>query len=470
MIRQALGLPHTPSTEDVSPPSDPSQTSRKRKASASSRGVSSLTAEQLAKKRANDREAQRAIRERTKAQIETLERRIQELTAQQPYQELQLVIRQKDAIQAENQEIKRRLTSILHIIQPLVGAQGLTELATAAHRNLTFNSHNDAQHNQFINSEPGQNDNRSLSHHTPTATSPQSPLGLQWQRSGQSGNGNRTLQSSVEALHNQRTNVQRGLELSESGERLSFNFLLDGQSSKHPNSTEKQAHSSSYPSLTTPAYAETGQSWAALPKNLSPTCPLDGILLKFLHSRQPETLNDGPAYPSVSSLLNPASSASVDPLSQVMVDIISKFPGITGLPQQVAILMSMFWYMRWCLHPTPEHYQRLPEWLRPTPAQLYEAHAVWIDYVPWPKLRDKLVTSKPGSYPFENWFIPFTTGISVNWPYEDTDCLLSTSNRDEPMVNPVFERHIVRLENWSLGPEFVEAFPALEGCARIQAK
>ena len=107
-------------------PTSPAQAGRKRKATSSSRGVASLTPDQLAKKRANDREAQRAIRERTKQQIESLERRIQELTSQQPYQELQVVIRQKDAIQAENDEIRRRLASIMSILQPIVGAQGLT--------------------------------------------------------------------------------------------------------------------------------------------------------------------------------------------------------------------------------------------------------------------------------------------------------------------------------------------------------
>lgn len=106
--------------------SSPAQAGRKRKATSGSRGVATLTPDQLAKKRANDREAQRAIRERTKQQIEALERRIQELTAQQPYQELQNVIRQKDAIQAENEEIRRRLASIMSILQPIVGAQGLT--------------------------------------------------------------------------------------------------------------------------------------------------------------------------------------------------------------------------------------------------------------------------------------------------------------------------------------------------------
>ena len=101
---------------------DHRSSSKKRRTSASgSRGVANLTPEQLAKKRANDREAQRAIRERTKGQIETLERKIQQLTSQQPYQDLQHVIQQKEAVEAENEDIKKRLTSILNIIQPLLG-------------------------------------------------------------------------------------------------------------------------------------------------------------------------------------------------------------------------------------------------------------------------------------------------------------------------------------------------------------
>lgn len=108
-----------PSPSDSATPSRVSGT--KRKASATtSRGVANLTPDQLAKKRANDREAQRAIRERTKNQIESLERRIAELTSQRPYQELQNAIRQKEIVEAENAEIKRRLVAVLNLIQPLV--------------------------------------------------------------------------------------------------------------------------------------------------------------------------------------------------------------------------------------------------------------------------------------------------------------------------------------------------------------
>jgi len=111
-------------SEDAPSPADPSSDSNKKRRTttgSSSRGVANLTPDQLAKKRANDREAQRAIRERTKNQIENLEQKIRELTSQQPYQELQHVIRQKEQVEAENVEIKKRLNSILLLIQPMLG-------------------------------------------------------------------------------------------------------------------------------------------------------------------------------------------------------------------------------------------------------------------------------------------------------------------------------------------------------------
>lgn len=113
---------------------EPRIATKKRRTSttaSSSRGVANLTPEQLAKKRANDREAQRAIRERTKGQIEKLEKQIQELTSQQPYQELQHAIRQKEAVEAENQEIKARLISVLSVLQPLVAQNGLTGMISS---------------------------------------------------------------------------------------------------------------------------------------------------------------------------------------------------------------------------------------------------------------------------------------------------------------------------------------------------
>lgn len=116
------GTPSSATREDDQLDGGPA--SKKRRTGPNSRGVANLTPEQLARKRANDREAQRAIRERTKNQIDRLQQRIRDLESQQPYHDLQVVLRDKEAVQAENADIRKRLESVLSIIQPIVRASG----------------------------------------------------------------------------------------------------------------------------------------------------------------------------------------------------------------------------------------------------------------------------------------------------------------------------------------------------------
>ena len=86
----------------------------KRRASrAGTRSVTTLTAAQLERKRANDREAQRAIRQRTKDHIENLERQIADLTAQQDtgnQSKLVELMQRNEELEQENTALKARLS------------------------------------------------------------------------------------------------------------------------------------------------------------------------------------------------------------------------------------------------------------------------------------------------------------------------------------------------------------------------
>jgi hypothetical protein len=110
----------------------PTTAGRKRKLnSTSSRGVANLTPDQLAKKRANDRQAQRAIRERTKSHIETLEQQVRDLASQKPVLDLQAALQHNERIRAENRELRQGLKSVIDIIQPLLARP---EASGRAHR------------------------------------------------------------------------------------------------------------------------------------------------------------------------------------------------------------------------------------------------------------------------------------------------------------------------------------------------
>lgn len=211
-------------------------------------------------------------------------------------------------------------------------------------------------------------------------------------------------------------------------------------------------------------------------KNCQPTCPLDSLLLDFLSERRQRAADGlpaqevvGPRYPSVSSLLNPANSAYSHPLSKVFTDILATFPDISTLPERVAVLYMMFLVMRWQIEPTQENYDRLPEWMVPLPCQTTIPHAAWLDHVPFPKMRERLILDhNPSLYPFDNFFVPFTTTLSLSWPYEETDTLLQDPDSDELMINPVFERHLRNLDNWKLGGAFAKAFPNLAGTFNLK--
>lgn len=83
---------------------------KRRPSRAGTRSVSSLTPAQLERKRANDREAQRAIRQRTKDHIENLERKIAELTAgDDTSSKLMHALHRVEKLEQENAMLRSRL-------------------------------------------------------------------------------------------------------------------------------------------------------------------------------------------------------------------------------------------------------------------------------------------------------------------------------------------------------------------------
>lgn len=442
-----------------------------------------------------DREAQRAIRSRTKLTIENLERRIRELTSQQPYQELQAALRAKEAVESENAEIKRRLAAIVAQLTPII-TQSPSEHPVLPEPGQCFMP-------TTITTTPAPQATTSVNN-TPTPSSAASPPTSvdpysHWNSgTSTSSTGPTSAQPQHQTyraqLTQQRHELAHGLELG--SERLGLEFLLDqakAQSIPQGMPTESSIHAPNQTSMTQPHQyvmsphdsslqgaidpALQGAIDPALSsahsiqiRNSGPTCPLDSLLLDFLHERRQRAAEGfpsheiiGPRWPSISSLLNPMREAH--PLSKVFIDILHTFPNISQLPERVAVLYTMFLLMRWKIDPSQDNYDRLPEHIRPLPCQLYNPHPAWIDHLPFPAMREKLIQdyAPPDVFPFENFFVPYTVTLSLNWPYEDTDTLLQGPENDELMINPVFERHLRKLENWTLGDSFARALPMLQG-------
>ena len=248
-------------------------------------------------------------------------------------------------------------------------------------------------------------------------------------------------------------------------------FLLDNNRPKLANGMGPNNHGSV-------------EAHSARPVNVKPTCNLDTIFLSFrveqshlFKSGAPSNTISGPPYPNFNALLNQSTTISSHPLSKVVTDVVSTFPELSKLPEKVAVLYITFLVLRWIVEPTRENYELLPDWITPRPSQLFTPHPHWLDYLPFPSLRDTCVQQQPPVV-FDNFVVPYTATLSLNWPYEAADVLVprpSTSigncdsSVDEPVysINPVFETHLRKLENWSLGPAFVDAFPEWKGLVKI---
>ena len=448
-----------------------------------------------------DREAQRAIRERQRLRNERYEREIRDLKAQQPYQELQAALQRTAAVESELDHVKTVLASVVTLIQPIINRPAVTRSPP-----LQQPQHQQEQHQQVHPQQPPNIGS------TPTSAASPGSVGTQGRCSfseqvhtvpaaTNEHSGQDHGQLLIGPIAQQRHLLIHGLDLGP--ERLGLDIVLDptritrmdahsAQDTsqyrhipmKHDwtatsalpgalptdhtgNNSGARSNQSPPPLHAPPPFMPISISQTDI-KNCAPTCPLDSLLQDFLAERR-ERFSEGlpaqeilgPRYPSVSSLLNPSHAAFSHPLSKVFTDIIARFPELCGIPERIAVLYSMFLLMRWQVSPTPENYTRMPEWLRPRPSQLSIPHPTWIDHLPFPAMRERLVSR--GWYPFENFTIPFTTTLSVNWPYEDVDALLRSPVGDELMINPVFERHVCRLENWTLGDAFDDAYPGLRG-------
>ncbi|KAF5657053.1 bzip transcription factor [Fusarium heterosporum] len=112
--------------------------------------------------------------------------------------------------------------------------------------------------------------------------------------------------------------------------------------------------------------------------------------------------------------------------------------------------------MRWRLHPDPMTLKDVPPWLLPTEVQNTYPHPVSIDYIPWPDLRDFLCTNP--RIKSRHSVKMYLESLQLKWP---PGCSLMTIEGGQVCVSSEFEAIACDLNNWELGPPWLDAFPRL---------
>lgn len=157
--------------------------------------------------------------------------------------------------------------------------------------------------------------------------------------------------------------------------------------------------------------------------------------------------------------------ASRPVLAAVATHVVWKSP-LKNLTGRLSFLYKLAIFLRWCLCPTKENYEAVPDFLKPTPLQRRVPHPVWVDLVIWPDVRDSLI--RGGDYSTFELF-RFVTGntVSVNWPYTEAHTFMKCGDGKRLALNPIFEAHIRNLENYTVGYQAAMAFPVLARYVRV---
>ncbi|EPE04293.1 bZIP transcription factor [Ophiostoma piceae UAMH 11346] len=247
--------------------------------------------------------------------------------------------------------------------------------------------------------------------------------------------------------------------------------------------------------------------WAVTPSYVPPTSGMDELLslrgsaanAGLNASRLPPIqtvggvdINGLPHLSSVHTLLNPirggqgqlspkalpglpplqtsssAPFAETSPTSSAIARQVASTITAYNTPERTALLYTICTYLRWLISPSQAHYDAIPDFLRPTAAQLVVPHPFWVDTIAWPLARDRVITHL--DYTHAHTFSAlFARTFSINWPHSlDGILQRSSTNSEDLVISPAFVHHVRDPANWSVGPELVDAFPFLDGAVSVR--
>ncbi|KAF9697840.1 hypothetical protein EKO04_004296 [Ascochyta lentis] len=116
--------------------------------------------------------------------------------------------------------------------------------------------------------------------------------------------------------------------------------------------------------------------------------------------------------------------------------------------------MYLFWYlMRWMISPSPETYELIPEWLRPTPNQLFMPHINMLDYIPWPAFRE-LAVQIPAMQERMEWLMDMSNTLRCDWSFPKQEAFRRVDETGLLDLCDLAKTSLRDLSNWSLGPSF----------------
>ncbi|EEU35374.1 uncharacterized protein NECHADRAFT_6075, partial [Fusarium vanettenii 77-13-4] len=170
-----------------------------------------------------------------------------------------------------------------------------------------------------------------------------------------------------------------------------------------------------------------------------------------------------PATPDIADLLFLRDPG--DPVSEILYKLMRR-PSMDNMVLLCAVYILAYRILRYRFFPSMKTYNDVPEWLRSTEFQDKIPHALYIDFVQFPRLRDAMVLGLVDIACIrEDFDADFGRYLALDWPVSES--FLITDSWRNTVLNPKFERIACTEESWSLSSSFGKKYPHLAPLVRI---
>ncbi|KAI9376115.1 hypothetical protein BJX61DRAFT_460659 [Aspergillus egyptiacus] len=132
-----------------------------------------------------------------------------------------------------------------------------------------------------------------------------------------------------------------------------------------------------------------------------------------------------------------------------------------GTVERLSILRVVSLMLRYLSDPSEPNLSQLPKFMRQRPSQHRIIHKPLIDFVVWPGLRERLILF-PHQHCSEKFWSMFWTCFRFIWPYRLQDCFMQQGETGLYRLSDAFSKYFYDLQNWCMTSEFFREFPDLE--------
>jgi hypothetical protein len=446
------------------------------------RSVTHLSTAQLQRKRANDREAQRNIRQRTKEHIENLEKKVKELEENNRSSSMDRVLQRIKELEAENEKLKIQAaaTQAGHVLPSPIPTELPGELVMSRKINLDWVP------------EPSSPNNWHTPYHQPLEAHNTPVIDPRYT--------GRTNQS----FHNAPPAIAYEVEEPESKSVATSiltpaweDAMVFGQPPQalaqpfHPVFDKPSRFSDVPPAgftnlINQPTFTNTTcwqsqpsvYAWQFSTKLKAPVTMVDQLMFNVIHSQRHLALHSnlsgedllGPNLPCVNVLFHQVVPVSTKPPAN-LTEVMSRYAevlssrGFALVPEKLASFMCMYRFVQWQISPTFQTFSKLHAWQAPEPAQIEIPHPAWMDLPPWGKFRTKVIENQD-RYDNPEFQNDYATNLSVNFLH-DYRMALNFEN-GQLMVSAMMDRHLSDIRNMSMKKPFADKYPEFRDVCRFE--